>query len=56
MIYTGHVECNLCGMQFEENDKDIFARMRAHSIFHSNARIQKRNTTQGTPVFNRVYK
>jgi hypothetical protein len=52
VIYETFVECNLCGMQFKKDDKDLVHRQNAHNIFHSKARIQKRNTTQGIPVYN----
>jgi hypothetical protein len=36
-------ECNLCGMILE----DYTTALIRHEIFHSKARIQHRNTTQG---------
>jgi hypothetical protein len=34
-----------------KNDDDLKNRQKQHSIFHSKARIQKRNTTNGIPKY-----
>jgi hypothetical protein len=47
------VECNLCGMRLI-NDKDIVRRLARHSLFHSTARVQGRNTTQGIPKYTTI--
>lgn len=39
--------CNLCSMEFDENDPYILIRKDRHEEFHAKARIQKRNTTNG---------
>lgn len=42
------IECNLCGMQF--NGKTIFqldAIKRIHERWHTNCKIEKRNTVEG---------
>ena len=38
------IECNLCGWQTQEYNTHGIKR---HEEWHSTARIQKRNTTQG---------
>jgi len=42
------VRCNLCGMIFDEGDAWILMSKKRHEEWHSTARQQKRNTTQGT--------
>ena len=43
------IECSLCPQQFNENDGLIDIIINKHIEWHEKARIQKRNTTQGTP-------
>ena len=43
--------CSLCQMHFDSSDSLLIARLKRHTEFHKNARIQKRNTTQGTPSY-----
>lgn len=38
-------------MHFDSSDKLLIARLKRHTEFHKTARIQKRNTTQGTPEY-----
>lgn len=45
------VKCSLCDMEFDENDEDYKRRLLRHVAWHEKARIQKRNTTQGSPNF-----
>jgi uncharacterized C2H2 Zn-finger protein len=45
---TNLVRCNLCGMIFDEGDAWILMSKKRHEEWHSTARQQKRNTTQGT--------
>lgn len=47
------IECNLCGMQLPDDNK-IVIRMERHTVWHSKARVQHRNTTQGTPTYHVV--
>lgn len=35
-------------------DQDLGKRLKRHNIFHSKARIQKRNTTNGIPKYTEV--
>lgn len=46
-----YIECDLCGMLFSKRFPDLVIRMNKHTEFHSKARIQKRNTTQGIPQY-----
>ena len=43
--------CSLCQMHFVASDDLLIARLKRHTEFHEKARIQKRNTTQGTPSY-----
>jgi hypothetical protein len=43
------VRCSLCSMEFDENDPYLLIRKDRHNDFHSTARVQKRNTTNGIP-------
>ena len=45
MIY-----CNLCSMILPQ-DELIENRLNRHTVWHEKAHVQKRNTTQGTPIF-----
>lgn len=45
------VNCDLCGMEFDKDDPDYINRTNRHNPWHSKARIQKRNTTQGVPKY-----
>jgi hypothetical protein len=38
-------------MHFDETDPDFSLRVKRHTEFHSKARVQGRNTTQGVPEF-----
>lgn len=38
------IECNLCGIQFHN---DIVNRKKVHERWHTNCKIEKRNTTEG---------
>ncbi|MBT6646618.1 MAG: hypothetical protein HOB51_03765 [Thaumarchaeota archaeon] len=42
--------CSLCSIQFPY-DESISNRMKRHTDFHKFAKIQKRNTTSGTPKY-----
>ncbi len=44
------LECNLCGMILPDEPD----RIKRHNEFHSTARIQKRNTTNGIPEWRKV--
>jgi len=44
------IHCNLCSMILP-NDKYVNQRMQRHTIWHSTAWVQHRNTTQGTPKY-----
>jgi len=46
------VYCSLCLMEFNKTDPDYNNRIIRHNDFHSLARKQKRNTTQGNPEYN----
>jgi hypothetical protein len=45
------VSCSLCGMEFVTSDPLFSQRKRRHTKFHSTARVQGRNTTQGKPKY-----
>ncbi len=45
MIY-----CNLCSMILPQ-DELIENRLNRHTVWHEKAHVQKRNTTQGTPIY-----
>lgn len=46
-----YVKCSLCDMEFERGDDLFEERCARHTIFHSKANVQHRNTTQGIPEF-----
>jgi hypothetical protein len=46
-----NVSCSLCGMEFVTSDPLFSQRKRRHTKFHSTARVQGRNTTQGKPKY-----
>ncbi len=51
------LKCDLCQMEFKltkEGQADLGNSLKRHNEWHMKARIQKRNTTQGTPKYNRV--
>ena len=41
-------------MIFDEMDDLLSIRLERHTEFHEKAQVQKRNTTQGTPKFNKI--
>ena len=42
------IECNLCGMQFNEKRIKIMEIIKqTHERWHTNCKIEKRNTTEG---------
>jgi hypothetical protein len=45
MIY-----CNLCSMILPQ-DELIENRLNRHTVWHEKAHVQKRHTTQGTPIY-----
>lgn len=48
----GHeITCSLCGMRFKKNDTLIEQRKKAHEIFHTACKAQKRNTTEGIVIW-----
>ena len=49
------IECSLCQQQFNENDNLITIQLTKHIEWHEKARIQRRNTTQGTPEWITLY-
>ena len=49
------IECNLCQQQFNENDNLIIIQLTKHTEWHEKARMQKRNTVQGTPEWTTLY-
>jgi len=44
------ITCSLCTIEFP-NDSDLAIRLERHTVWHEKAHVQKRNTTQGTPIF-----
>jgi len=48
------VKCSMCPMIFDKSDPDYNNRISRHDPWHMNARKEKRNTTQGTPIYNEV--
>ena len=44
------ITCSLCTIEFP-NDSDLSIRLERHTVWHEKAHVQKRNTTQGTPIF-----
>ena len=44
------IHCNLCTLILP-HDKYANQRMKRHTIWHSKAQVQKRNTTHGTPKY-----
>ena len=50
MKETSHILCSLCSIELL-NDALVFQRIKRHTYFHQTARIQKRNTTCGTPKY-----
>lgn len=41
------IECNLCGMQFNERAEMIEKVKEVHERWHKNCKKEKRNTTEG---------
>jgi len=38
-------------MEFDKDEYQYIFRTERHTVFHNKARIQKRNTTQGDPIY-----
>lgn len=47
----GKVKCSLCEMRFYKKDKLIKERKEAHERFHSDCKMEKRNTTEGKVIW-----
>lgn len=45
------IKCSLCDMEFDSTDNLFILRCIRHTEFHTNAQVQKRNTTNGVPKF-----
>ena len=48
------IHCSLCSMTFDSEDSLYKERIARHTIWHSKAQVQHRNTTQGEPTFDRT--
>ena len=45
------IECNLCGMQFNEKAEMVELVKEVHERWHKNCKAEKRNTTEGEVIW-----